>query len=178
MFENKNEKALLSFIEDYAIPRFKEGRFTYLNVLYKAFVINTAVEYHKEIAKIFKELLSGISVKKLIRLSENCRAYYYSYEDYEITSYKVEWKEIRFEREQFSYLTDEEYIAILRLGTFHENGYFRQMCMECLEGYENNLSFYILRINDWVTQIRSLAYELSMAEIDKDDALVLLLHCL
>ena len=179
MFGKKTEieKKIISFITNDALKGFMEGRFSYLSLIFEAFTINDAIECHKEVAKKFCEFLSKISVKNLIKLSENCRSNFYFYENavyqYEIASYKVEWKNFKFERNQFKYLSDEEYVSVLRLGTFHSNGFFRQMCMECLSEYKDNLPFYILRINDWVQTIRPLAYELAEKEIKDDDVQVI-----
>lgn len=59
----------------------------------------------------------------------------------------------------------EQYVAILCMGTFHSNGYFRQSCMEELAQYEESLPFLVIRLNDWVEEIRNSAYDLVMYRI-------------
>lgn len=64
---------------------------------------------------------------------------------------------------------EEQYVAILCLGTSHSNGYFRQSCMEELAQYEGSLLFLVMRLNDWVEEIRNCAYELVMYRIKTCD---------
>lgn len=170
------EDKIISFIESKALIEFVEGNYSYLSVIYEIFAIEDATMCHKKVANKIWKLLSDISVKDLIILSEKCRIRISAYiwnEVAESINYNVRCNNFRFDRAKFSHLTDEEYISILRLGTFHPNGFFRQMCMECLRIYKENLPFYILRMNDWVSTIRPLAYELSMKEMADDDVFVI-----
>ena len=50
--------------------------------------------------------------------------------------------------------------ALLICGTAHPNGYFRERCLRSLAGEKEILQFVLLRINDWVPQIRRLAQEI------------------
>lgn len=170
------ETKVIEFIERKALIEFVEGNYSYLSIIFEIFTIDNAMECQKKVAKKIYELISDISVKDLIGLSEKCRVRMYSYfwnEGVEGVSYNVQCKNFRFERDKFKHLTDEEYFSVLRLGTFHPNGFYRQMCMECLSEYKDNLPFYILRMNDWVQTIRPLAYELSMMELMNDDVFVI-----
>ena len=170
------ETNVIAFIESKALIEFVEGNYSYLSIIFEIFTIAGATECQKKVAKKIYELLLDISVKDLIGLSEKCRVRMYAFfweEGVERVSYKVQCKNFRFERDKFKHLTDEEYVSVLRLGTFHPNGFYRQMCMECLREYKDNLPFYILRMNDWVQIIRPLAYELSMMELMHDDVFVI-----
>ena len=176
LINRQMEEKIISFIESKALIEFVEGNYSYLSVIYEVFAIEGATMCHKKVADKICRLLADISLKDLIKLSEKCRIRISAIiwnEVAESINYKVRCYDFRFERDKFKHLTDDEYISILRLGTFHPNGFYRQMCMECLSSYKDNLPFYILRMNDWVSTIRPLAYELSMEEITKDDVFVI-----
>ena len=52
--------------------------------------------------------------------------------------------------------SDRDYFWILALGSFHPNGYYRQACLEEMAGYPGALPFLVLRLNDWVGEVRLL----------------------
>ena len=172
----KKENKFISYINEHALWEFRDGKYKYMNELYKVFTIKNEKNLQKEIAKVFIEILSDKTVKQLIQLDERCRSYAYLciYLEDGIEGYKPDWKKFKFARDDFKHLTEEEYIAVLRMGTYHISGFVRQMCMEYLEKYENNLLFYLIRVNDWVSDIRNMAYLLSIKEVEVDDVTVLL----
>lgn len=57
-------------------------------------------------------------------------------------------------------------LSVLRLGTFHPNGYFRERCMRALADDEASLPYLALRLNDWVKQVRDTAYGLLSERLD------------
>lgn len=128
-----------------------------------------------DIAKANEELLRDISVKKLIWLSENFRngQCEYIYIDgcdkrlYERNYGRNYRQGFNVSRRRFRYLTDSQYWATLKLGTFAGNGYYRQKCMERLQNAEGSLPFLILRMNDWVVPIRESAWQLSQKRMRK-----------
>lgn len=132
------QEQYLDYVSHIALPALKQGNVSYVNFLLRVFTIKDAKPYHIEIADLFVELLAHTSVKGLIRLDEECRCYPYDV-------YTLNWQDIdchsMLSHETLSYLSGEQYAAILRLGTFHSNGYFRQMCMEKLAQYPDNLPF-------------------------------------
>lgn len=176
LFNKQMEDKIISFIESKLLIEFIEGKYSYLSVIYEVFAMEGATMCHKKVADKIHRLLSDISVKDLIMLSEKCRTripeiiWNGVVED---VNYRISYKNFKFRRDKFMYLSEEEYISILRLGTFHPNGFYRQMCIECLREYEDNLPFYILRMNDWVANIRALAYELSMKKMANDSVFVI-----
>lgn len=56
-----------------------------------------------------------------------------------------------------TYCTEQEYRAILCLGTLHENGYYREKCLRLLRNDAQALPYILLRVNDWVPGIRRMA---------------------
>lgn len=167
-FKNKQKKheeeQYMDFVTRVALPALQNGNIGYVNSLQRIFTIKEAKHYHIEVANVFAELFAHTSVKELIHFDEKCR-YYNMYEAYTINWWDIDWCSLKLSREMLSYLSDEQYTAILRFGTFHSNGYFRQMCMEELAQYPDNLPFFVLRLNDWVKEIRLSAYQLVIDRI-------------
>lgn len=156
------QEQYIDFVSRIALPALKQGNAGYVNFLLRVFTIKDAKHYHIEVADAFVKLLAHTSVKGLIRLDEQCRCYLY--EEY-ITNWWYIDPCFKLSHEMLPYLSEEQYTAILRLGTFHSNGYFRQMCMEALAQYSNTLPFLVMRLNDWVNEIRQCAYQLIIKKI-------------
>lgn len=53
--------------------------------------------------------------------------------------------------------TSEHYHVLLFMGTAHCNGYFRESCLRQLMNLPQALPCFLLRCNDWVSQIQNLA---------------------
>ena len=109
--------------------------------------------YAYEIAGTYTSQLADITPKQLIRMGERWRC------DIDM-AWNIDWQRVNIERKQLSRLNNTEYLTVLKLGTFHGNGYYRQKCMEALASYEGTLSFLMLRLNDWVSPIRESAFAL------------------
>jgi len=121
-----------------------------------------------EAANASCDLLSHITAKKLIWLSENFRGtpfeqWYMQWGDMGMRG--IDWGHVKITRSVFSHLAEPQYCAMLKLGTFMDNGYYRQRCMEALEGLEGTLPFFVLRLNDWVEQVRESAYILTQKRL-------------
>ena len=56
--------------------------------------------------------------------------------------------------------TPRGYRALLICGAAHPNGYFRERCLRKLEQEQGVLQFVLLRMNDWVPQIRKAAQDM------------------
>ena len=74
----------------------------------------------------------------------------------------IDWKRVDFST--IKTMTREDYLWVLRLGTLHPTGYFRMKCVRKLKGDKKSVPFIILRLNDWVLQVRTAAEE-ACAEI-------------
>lgn len=148
----------MEYVRDTALPELKKGNAIYANILQKVFLLPGAWELQTEVAAAYEEVLRKISAKKLIRLSEEYRSYYdgwYAQDD------ALDWSMGNVRREEFPYLTNGQYHAVLKFGTFLWCGYDRQWCMENLDGADGSLAFFFLRLNDWVGAIRESAFILA-----------------
>lgn len=115
--------------------------------------------YAYEIARTYTRQLADITPKQLIRMGERWRC------DIDM-AWAINWQNVSIDRKQLSRLNDTEYLTVLKLGTFHGNGYYRQKCMEALASYEKTLSFLMLRLNDWVCPIRESAFALVQKRLE------------
>lgn len=158
--KDPEQEQYLNFAANIALPALKKGNLSYIKALLRVFTIKEAKHYHIETANLFVELLANTSAKNFMHFDELCRVYIYNWQN-------IDWKALKLSREALSYLSDEQYVAVLRFGTFHSNGYFRQMCMEELAQYPDNLPFFVLRLNDWVKEIRTAAYQLTANRIQE-----------
>lgn len=166
LFETKqkypDQKQYMDFVSRIALPALNQGNVSYVNFLLRIFTIKDAKHYHIMVADAFVWLLSQTSAKALLRLDEQCRRY--CSEEYTINWWYID-RCFKLSHERLPYLSVEQYTAILGLGTFHANGYFRQMCMEELAKYSNALPFLAIRLNDWVSEIRQCAYQLTVKRL-------------
>lgn len=137
MRQNENEKYMVQYIKNFAMPECRKGNLYYLGAIQAVFLFPNEVGLKMEAALINEELLSGISAKKLIWLSENFRSWQYDADVY----WKIDWN-MDLDRQSFSGLSDSQYCSVLKLGTFACDGYFRQRCMERLDGQEGTLPFF------------------------------------
>lgn len=157
-----DQEQYIDFVSRIALPSLNQGNGGYVNFLMRIFTIKNAKHYHIMVADAFVKLLSQTSAKDLLRLDEQCR--HYCFEEYTINWLYID-RCFKLSHEMLPYLSVEQYTAILGLGTFHSNGYFRQMCMEELAQYSNTLLFLVIRLNDWVSEIRQCAYQLTVKRI-------------
>lgn len=159
LFYKKAGQNYMNYVKTYMLPEFQKGSLLYGDDLLKAFVIAEDPQFQIEIANACEELLSQISVKKLIWLSEQFRCGWY--DDGILYGDDIDWLHRLPVRERYAYLSDGQYGAVMKLGTFVENGYYRQSCMEALQDFDGVLPFLILRLNDWVVQVREAAYRIA-----------------
>lgn len=164
-FDNKTRPSsnLLDFISNTALTLFKEGKIEAICALQEAFAFEGEKKLHIQIAEDYVKLLAENTVKGLIYISENCRNSMYGYFDFKGN----DWKNTDMSRKCFGHLSCEQYIAVLKLGTFHSDGYCRQRCMEELAAYSGTLPFLVLRMNDWVEKIRDRAYVLALRQLER-----------
>ena len=156
--QNQAKEYYLDFISKVALPSFQEGNFEYAGVLQRVFTLDYAKDHQIAVANAYVHLLSQKTVKQLLHIEENFRHYPVFYEWREIDIWKPLWENTDMSRTHLQHLNDEQYQAVLKLGTFHANGYCRQICMTELSSYEDTLFFFILRMNDWVEVIREKAF--------------------
>ncbi len=155
----KGRERFLGYVREKALPELKSGNAVYGNILQRVFLhFPEEKGLQTEIAAAYEELLEKISAKKLIRLSEEYRVYY---DGYFVVDDAADWWYTKPGRMDYPHLTENQFAAVLKFGTFSEDGFDRQWCMEALDGMEGSLPFFFLRLNDWVGQIRESAFLLS-----------------
>ena len=95
-------------------------------------------------------VMEGMTMRQVIRLSEHFR-------QYTSMEWDIDWKKVDIRQKKDWFRSDRDYFWILALGSFHPNGYYRQACLEEMAGYPGALPFLVLRLNDWVGQVRLAA---------------------
>lgn len=69
----------------------------------------------------------------------------------------IAWAEYEIEDFFTSDMTDEERLAVTAFASFHSNGYLREKAVRELAKYNNSLTFIMLRLKDWVPNVRRTA---------------------
>lgn len=152
-----------------AIVELEKGHENRLAVLYCALISRDAASADMA-AKAIHAYMESLNVPRLISLSRRFR---------ESTSmeWSIDWKDISLSDIRASVSDRNAYLSILKLGTFHPNGYFREKCMWALEDDEASLPFIALRLNDWVKPVRDSAYRIlsqKLADAKTDTAIEML----
>ncbi len=133
-------ESFLEYVRKTELPALAAGDAVYGNILQRVFLkFPEEQQLQTEIAAAYEKLLSKISAEKLIRLSEIYRKHcevWFSTDD------TGEWWLAKPRREDYPYLTENQYYAVLKLGTFLNNGFDRQWCMEALDGAPGTLPFF------------------------------------
>ena len=138
-----------------------DGKYTYAQILLENFFYVNA-KLQKTIARSLLEMLNSLSAKKWYAFSDLCRGY--SCSNY-LMPRSISQADIT--REKYPHLSDEEYSALLCIGTFHYNGYFRENCLRKLADYNGHFRYFYIRMNDWVKEIRDASTELLMLHLPK-----------
>lgn len=104
------------------------------------------------LGKIGYEYFSTLTIPQIIKIGEQWRIY---------TSmlWSIDWRCIDIEAMSMYFHNYKEYQSLLIMGSFHPSGYFRERCLKILSTYPNTLSFLMIRLNDWVEEVKSLAFQ-------------------
>lgn len=132
-----------------AIEELKRGEYRALGMLYKGLAHKDG-EIVNRVAEEIGGFLSGLDARRLIRLEETFR-------QYSSLEWSIRWEAIEPEILKEKILRQEDYLWVIRLGTFHPNGYFRENCIWALARDKASQKYIILRLNDWVKQVREAA---------------------
>lgn len=155
--EQQRNQQYLDFIRNTALLELQAGKRWCLADVYNVFAMEYAGEPQKLVAQYFNGLLDSVSMPQLWELEQQFRRIDWAYDGY---NWSYDWTQADISRGRFSRLSDREYEAVLKIGTFHANGYYRQKCMEMLGARYGSLPFLFLRLNDWVEDIRKSAFAL------------------
>lgn len=145
-----------------AVEELRQGKQNYLFVIYQALASHDkeTIDYAAvEIARYMRNL----NADRIIRLDE-CFRQYTSIE------WIISWENVNIDLWEKSIRQREAYLWVLRLGTFHPNGYFREKCIVRLAEDNESLKFVLLRLNDWVKPVRESAEKAAFKRILKLNA--------
>lgn len=140
------------------IQKLTEGDGSYIHVVYSAFAYNDK-NLIRDAGIAIRLHLNNYTMSQMIKLSE-CFRQYTSLE------WSVEWRGIYLKDIKSYFEQERDYIYSLILGSFHPNGYFREHCIMNLAEYQDTLAFIILRMNDWVENVRKSAINLIIHKIE------------
>lgn len=110
------------------------------------------------VGKIGNDYLSTMNIHQIIKTGEQWRSY---------TSmlWSIDWNNVDILSMNDYFLQKEGYVSLLVMGCFHPSGYFREKCLKILVHYPNTLALIMIRMNDWVEEIRDKAYVLAYRRI-------------
>lgn len=113
-----------------------------------------------KLGKIGHYYLSRMTISKLIKLGEQ-------FGSYTSLVWSIDWKDVDIKSISQYFHHIEEYESLLIMGCFHPSGYFREKCINLLAHHPYTLSLIMLRMNDWVEEIQSIAYQLTYHQLLK-----------
>lgn len=158
-----NEQMAKLSDEDHNMRRLNEyaqelwaGKQNYLASIYQMLIIPDK-ECVQRAAFEIAQYMKGLNSRRLMILDEQFR---------ESTSMEwfINWDKILLSDLKDKIEEKENYLWVLRLGTFHPNGYFREKCMKELEGERHSLPYIMLRLNDWARPVRETALRIVVQE--------------
>jgi hypothetical protein len=143
-YSQRWESSFSSFLEEFC-----GGKESLLPTIY-CYLASSYVKTVVQATHAIAEYMSRQNFKGICHLDNQFR---------ETTSmnWYVDWK--NFDIKSIHVEREEDRLQVLRLGTFHPNGYFREKCIRALKGDNASLPYVILRLNDWVKEVRAAAEE-------------------
>lgn len=141
----------------HGIEKLELGDKSYLKIVYEAFSLENS-EIVKKAGFALKNHLEEKTTKYIITLSERFR-------EYSSLEWSIAWGTIDIRKKKAWFDSEKDYIYTLIVGSFHPNGYFREICSKELCNYPNTLGYILLRTNDWVEQIREAMFLLALEKI-------------
>lgn len=144
------------------------GRYGYASHLFELFFYE-GKEGQKRTAQVLAEFLSDISLKNWIKLSESMRGSAMPMPPDTNFYIRGTLTVDKIARKYYPLLTDGEYSALLRVGTFYRNGYIREACLRELSQFSGCLRYFYLCVNDRVREIRECAVSLLLEKLPRCD---------
>jgi len=163
MFWNKTKEIKIkneqyNFIMD-AVQKLRDGDKSYIHIVYSAFAFGDK-DLTKVAGSAIRMHLESYSMNQMIKLSE-------SFRQYTSLEWLIEWKNVYLKDMISCFELEKDYIYSLILGSFHPNGYFRESCIIELSMYQDTLTYIVLRLNDWVDNVKKCAYDLIFMKLEK-----------
>ncbi len=132
-----------------AIGEFRQGKLNWLSVIYQT-LTSKDEEVVKEAAYEIARYMKSLDSNQMIHLEERFR-------QYSSMEWNIWWEKVDLKSWKECIKNLDVYLWIIRLGTFHPNGYFREMCIWELARDAESARFLLLRLNDWVFAVREAA---------------------
>jgi HEAT repeat protein len=103
-------------------------------------------------SKVLSNIIKGFEFDDIIRIDTQMR---------QTTSleWSINWHEQRIDNFFTPTMSIEERQAVLIFASFNPNGFIREEAVRRLSEYDGSLPYIILRLNDWVLQVRQAASE-------------------
>lgn len=146
-----NHKSKRADVLEKALNSLESGDFSQLHIAYSGIIENKRnYEYINRLGSAISVMLDKMSCTEKIRLAENFR-------QYSSMEWYADWEKFNVSELQSTVNKEQDFISILIIGSIHSNGYYREKCLRIMSGYKTALPFIILRINDWIENIRNIA---------------------
>lgn len=117
-------------------------------------------------AEILSHVMATLSSAQLIKVDKIFR-YRVSY------NWNYDWRNKEPKELLHPLMSEEEKVTILGLSSFHPNGYFREKAIKTLSNMEtgHEISYLLIRINDWVREVRNISKVQLMRYLTPEHAL-------
>lgn len=140
------------------IEGLKSGQENHLAALYPMLLSEDKASAETA-AEAIHTYMSRLKASDIISLDRRFR-------QYTSMEWCVDWTDISPGDMTSSISSQEERLSILRLGTLHPNGHFREKCMTALAKDEASFGYITLRLNDWAKPVRDAAYNILSGRLD------------
>ena len=103
-------------------------------------------------ADILCDALGKMSFDDLVQIDEQMR---------QTTSmeWSIDWRRLSIDSFFTSEMSKDARCAVIVFASFNPNGFIRERAVRMMKDYDGMLSFAILRLNDWVSQVQNAAIE-------------------
>jgi len=156
-----NHESQRAYVLETALSSLESGDASQLHIAYGGIIeYQKNNEYFSRLGSAISKMLENMSCNEKICLSENFR---------QISSMEwyADWGNFNVSELQSKVNKEQDFISILIIGSIHSNGYYRERCLRLMSGYKIAIPFIILRLNDWIENIRKAAETMAFEMIDK-----------
>lgn len=143
----------------------KTEKIKLLSAVIDVFGFSEMKQEQKKAAHTVKEFMDCLRVKDYFHLENVVRRWEYEWEG--IKQNSKNWDSDHMFPDIMCIKDEDEKKAVLILGSMSANGYLRQKCLKELAQYKDSLPFLLLRLNDWVKEIRTDAFHCSMQRMEQ-----------
>ena len=124
---NNEQLNYINFIENTILPELENGNIQYINFIHGVFATDNNKNFQKKVAIAIKTLTDKLRISQWITLGKRIKSWCYHPDiDRQLISYlynDIDWKNVSYTRDRFQHLSQEEYVLILKLGTYFFDGY-------------------------------------------------------